>query len=110
MSDSLGAAEVNPLRQALPRTRVPEPCAVVLFGATGDLAHRKLVPALYHLMRGGNLPGEFAVVGFARRDWSDDDLRSEYEKTLSKTLGADFAGFWPEFASHLAFASGTFDG
>ena len=42
MSDSLGVAEANPLRQALPRTRVPEPCAVVLFGTTGDLAHRKL--------------------------------------------------------------------
>jgi len=109
MTDSLGAAETNPLRQALPRTRVPEPCAVVLFGTTGDLAHRKLMPALYHLARGGNLPGEFAIVGFARRDWSDDDLRLEFEKSLSKTLGPDFASAWPQFASHLVFVPGTFD-
>ena len=110
MTDSLGIAEANPLRQSLRRTRVPEPCAVVLFGATGDLAHRKLMPALYHLSRGGHLPGEFAVVGFARRDWSDDDLRAEFEKSMSKSLGSDFAEFWPQFASHVVFVPGTFDG
>jgi glucose-6-phosphate 1-dehydrogenase len=110
MTDSQGALEANPLRQALPRTRVPDPCAVVLFGATGDLAHRKLVPALYRLARAGHLPGEFAVVGFARRDWSDDDLRGEFQKSLSKSLGADFGeGPWAQFANHLVFAPGTFD-
>jgi glucose-6-phosphate 1-dehydrogenase len=109
MSDSMGVAEANPLREALPRTRVPDPCAVVLFGATGDLAHRKLMPALYHLARGGHLPGEFAIVGFARRDWSDDDLRGEYQKSLAKSVGSDFPEFWPQFASHVVFASGTFD-
>ena len=81
MSDPASLPETNPLRQALPRTQVPEPCAVVLFGATGDLAHRKLVPALFQLAQGGNLPSECAIVGFARRDWTDDDLRAEYEKT-----------------------------
>ena len=81
-ADSL--PETNPLREGLPRTRVSEPCAIVLFGATGDLAHRKLVPALFQLARGGNLPSECAIVGFARRDWTDDDLRAEYEKTLAK--------------------------
>ena len=58
MSETTGVAEANPLRQGLPRTRVPDPCAIVLFGATGDLTHRKLVPALYHLDQGGHLPGE----------------------------------------------------
>jgi glucose-6-phosphate 1-dehydrogenase len=109
MTDSMGATEVNPLRQALPRTRAPEPCTVVLFGSTGDLAHRKLMPALYHLGRGGNLPGEFAVVAYARRDWTDDIVRDEYKKTLSETLGKDFTDFWPEFANHLVFVPGTFD-
>ena len=47
MPEPTSVTESNPLRQALPRTRVPEPCAIVLFGATGDLAHRKLVPALF---------------------------------------------------------------
>src|SRR5438309_1560085 len=53
MSESTVIAESNPLRQALPRARVPDPCAIVLFGATGDLTHRKLVPALYHLDHDG---------------------------------------------------------
>ena len=60
MPESNTLPETNPLREALPRTRVSDPCAVVLFGATGDLAHRKLVPALFQLARGGNLPSECA--------------------------------------------------
>lgn len=109
MTEPSGNVEANPLRQALPRTRVPEPCAVVLFGVTGDLTHRKLVPALYHLARGGNLPSEFAIVGFARRDWTDEQLRAELEKSLAKDGGEEFKQSWPQFASHIVFASGTFD-
>ena len=101
----------NPLRQSLPRTRVPEPCAVVLFGATGDLTHRKLVPALYHLARGGNMPTDYAVLGFARRDWSDDFFRDDLGKSLKEEAGGDgeFDQLWPQFANHLAFTPGSFD-
>ena len=109
MADATSVTESNPLRQALPRARVPEPCAIVLFGSTGDLAHRKLVPALYHLARAGNLPSECAIVGFARRDWTDDDLRADYEKSLVKNGGSDFREIWPQFASRLVFTPGTFD-
>ena len=109
MPEPTSVTESNPLRQALPRARVPEPCAIVLFGSTGDLAHRKLMPALFNLARGGNLPSECAIVGFARRDWTDDDLRADYEKTLSKNGGSDFREIWPQFASRLVFAPGTFD-
>ena len=109
MPEPTTAIDSNPLRQALPRARVPEPCAVVLFGSTGDLAHRKLVPALYHLARAGNLPTECAIVGFARRDWTHEDLRADYEKTLAKEGGADFPEIWPQFASRILFAPGTFD-
>jgi len=111
MSESSSIAEANPLRQALPRAQVPEPCAVVLFGATGDLAHRKLVPALFQLARGGNLPSECAIVGYARRDWADADLRAEYETTLAKSNSGDpdFRAVWDQFASRLFFAPGTFD-
>jgi glucose-6-phosphate 1-dehydrogenase len=109
MRESSDLAEPNPLREGLPRTRVSEACAVVLFGATGDLAHRKLVPALFQLARGGNLPSEFAIVGFARREWTDADLRADYEKTLATTSGADFLEVWPQFANHLVFSPGTFD-
>jgi glucose-6-phosphate 1-dehydrogenase len=100
----------NPLRQALPRAQAPQPCAIVLFGATGDLAHRKLVPALYRLYHGGNLPTECAIVGYGRRDWSDDDLREEYKKSFPDSeKGSDFEQIWPQFASRLVFAAGTFD-
>ncbi|WP_165227261.1 glucose-6-phosphate dehydrogenase [Aquisphaera insulae] len=102
-------ADSNPLRQSLPRAQAPEPCAVVLFGATGDLAHRKLVPALYNLARGGNLPNECAIVGFARRDWTDDDLRAEYQKVLEEEGGPDFQEIWPQFATRIVFSPGTFD-
>jgi glucose-6-phosphate 1-dehydrogenase len=81
----------------------------VLFGATGDLAHRKLVPALFQLARGGNLPSESAIVGFARRDWADDDLRADYEKSLSTGGGPDFREVWQEFAQRIVFSPGTFD-
>jgi glucose-6-phosphate 1-dehydrogenase len=109
MAESTPALETNPLRQALPRTHVPEPCSIVLFGATGDLAHRKLVPALFQLARGGNLPSECAIVGFARRDWTDADLRAEYAKSMSKEGGPDFEKLWSGFAERLFFSPGTFD-
>ena len=98
----------NPLRAYLPRTRVPDPCAVVLFGATGDLTHRKLAPALYRLAMEGQLPSEYAIVGFARRDWSDDDFRKELETSLAKEIGGDFARTWPQFAAHVVYCKGEF--
>ena len=60
-------------------------------------------------MRGGNLPSEYAIVGFARRDWTDGDLRSAYEQTLSKSGGADFQEVWQQFANRIVFSPGTFD-
>jgi glucose-6-phosphate 1-dehydrogenase len=104
-----GKAEANPLRQGLPRTQVPDPCAVVLLGATGDLTHRKLVPALYHLARGGNLPAEYAIVGFARRDWTDEKLRDELASSMKPDGDPEFDRLWPEFAGHIVFSPGTFD-
>src|SRR5216684_4496929 len=66
----------NPLREGLPRPRTAPPCAMVIFGATGDLARRKLVPALYNLARAGHLPAGFSVVGFARSAGEDAGFRA----------------------------------
>ena len=66
--------EVNPLREGLSSRAMPQPCAVVIFGATGDLTHRKLVPALYNLAADGALPPAVSVVGFARRDKTRRDI------------------------------------
>jgi glucose-6-phosphate 1-dehydrogenase len=75
---------VNPLLQGLAGRAMPEPCSVVIFGATGDLTHRKLVPALYNLAADGDLPPGLSVVGFARRDKTDDIFRTELETAAKK--------------------------
>jgi glucose-6-phosphate 1-dehydrogenase len=54
--------------------RIAGPCAVIVFGVTGDLARKKLMPAIYDLANRGLLPAAFALVGFARRDWADEDF------------------------------------
>src|ERR1035437_5489558 len=67
---------LSPTTVATPATqqpeRTPDPCIVVIFGASGDLTKRKLLPALYHLEQGGLLPANFAVVGVARRPLQDE--------------------------------------
>jgi glucose-6-phosphate 1-dehydrogenase len=93
----------NPLRQNLPMARTPDPCAIVLFGATGDLTARKLVPALHASAMQGGLPAEYEIVGFARRDWSDDFFRKTMRDAMPK------AQAWDEFAQHLSFVQGNFD-
>ena len=67
----------NPLGDELRATRAAKPCVLVIFGATGDLTKRKLVPSLMGLAKDGLLPPGFAVVGFARRAWSDEGFRTE---------------------------------
>ena len=76
--------KVNPLREGLSTRAVPQPCSVVIFGATGDLTHRKLIPALYNLAADGELPPAVAVIGFARREKTDDEFRKELEEATRK--------------------------
>ena len=66
----------NPLREGLREQRMPEPCAMVIFGASGDLTQRKLVPALYSLALRPPAAARFAVVGVARRPMADDEFRA----------------------------------
>ncbi len=72
----------NPLAEQGMTNRVSEPCIMVIFGATGDLTARKLVPALYNLTRENQLPSQFACVGFARRPKSHEDFRAEMKKAV----------------------------
>src|SRR5205809_7854705 len=76
--------QMNPLREGLSTRAVPQPCSIVIFGATGDLTHRKLLPALYNLAADGELPPAVTVIGFARRPKSDDDFRKEMEEAVKK--------------------------
>ncbi len=72
----------NPLREGLRLERMPDPACLVLFGATGDLAHRKVVPALYQLWRTNLLPHEFMLVAVARRPYDDETFRTEIGTAL----------------------------
>ena len=78
MSDCATASTTwqNPLRDKRDKRmpRIAGPCSVVIFGVTGDLARKKLMPAIYDLANRGLLPPSFALVGFARRDWADEDF------------------------------------
>jgi glucose-6-phosphate 1-dehydrogenase len=84
MNRVLDQPEVNPLREGISARAVPQPCTIVIFGATGDLTHRKLVPALYNLAADGDLPPAVAIVGFARRKKSDEEFRRDLEEATRK--------------------------
>src|SRR5215210_1122883 len=77
-------ASTNPLREGLRTELTAEPCVVVIFGATGDLTHRKLMPALYNLGLERRLPAGTALVGFARRPWGDDGFRSRMFEAIKE--------------------------
>src|SRR5260370_37942807 len=79
----------HPLREGLPRPRTAPPCAMVIFGATGDLTRRKLVPELYNLARAGHLPAEFGVVGFARSAGEDAAVREELRAGVADVSRAE---------------------
>jgi glucose-6-phosphate 1-dehydrogenase len=101
--------EQNPLRAGLRLRRNPEPAAMVIFGAAGDLALRKLFPSLYRLHRDGSLPGAFSILGVARRPWSEEDFRGEIRQALEEFLGEPVEPhFWDGFAERLFFESGSF--
>jgi glucose-6-phosphate 1-dehydrogenase len=92
----------NPLRVGLRQERVISPQCLVIFGASGDLTHRKLVPALFELFRQRRLPSEFAVLGCARRPWSDEEFRQKMEAAMSKVIADDPAA-WRNFAPCLFY-------
>jgi glucose-6-phosphate 1-dehydrogenase len=99
----------NPLREGLSSKAVPQPCAIVIFGATGDLTHRKLIPALYNIAADGELPPAVAVIGFARRPKTDDEFRAEMEeatRNFSRQTVRD--EIWDGFAKSLFYHQSEF--
>ena len=86
-------------------SRTPEPFTLVIFGASGDLTKRKLMPAVYRLHRQGRLPPAFAVVGFARSAMSDDGFREEMRSAVSESSQDDTLdeATWSEFAAKLHY-------
>ncbi len=84
MSKTSETQQTNPLREGLATRAVPQACTVVIFGATGDLTMRKLIPALYNIAADGELPPALTVVGFARRPKTDEQFRKEQEEATRK--------------------------
>src|SRR5215212_4751409 len=74
----------NPLLDGLRIEPIPEPAALVIFGASGDLTRRKLLPALYRLARGQRLPTRFAVIGVARSAMTDEEFRTQFHASLAE--------------------------
>ncbi len=88
----------------------PDPQAIVVFGASGDLAKKKILPALYNLFVENYLPEHVVVIGFSFSDWSDDDFRANAKDAVAQfsRTGLD-AGAWERFAPMLSFIAGKFD-
>jgi glucose-6-phosphate 1-dehydrogenase len=113
MSRVAGAAQWhNPLRdkedKRLPR--IAGPCAMVLFGVTGDLAHKKVVPAIYDLANRGLLPPTFSLVGFARRDRDHDTFAQVILDDVKQHCRTPFRqAIWERLADGLRFVRGEFD-
>jgi glucose-6-phosphate 1-dehydrogenase len=102
----------NPLRDPQDRRlpRIPEPCALVIFGVTGDLARKKLIPAVYDLANRGLLPPSFAVLGFARRDWGDDDFEGLARRSAQEHARTPWREeVWARLAGNIKFVGGSFD-
>ncbi|MGH3681277.1 MAG: glucose-6-phosphate dehydrogenase [Natronosporangium sp.] len=103
---------MNPLRDPQDRRlpRIPEPCALVIFGVTGDLARKKLIPAVYDLANRGLLPPGFVVLGFARRDWDHGafaQLVREAAQQHARTQWREEV--WDRLVSCIKFVPGSFD-
>ncbi|MGI8477164.1 MAG: hypothetical protein ACR2OO_12440, partial [Thermomicrobiales bacterium] len=107
--DGESAASQNPLRIGLAQDRNPAACAMVIFGVSGDLTSRKLMPSLYDLAVRVPLPPGFSIVGISRRDWSPDDFRAEMKEAIAKGARrtVDDEG-WELFARGIFYVRGDF--
>ncbi|MFT4235368.1 MAG: glucose-6-phosphate dehydrogenase, partial [Microbacterium sp.] len=106
------AQGVNPLRDKDDRRldRIAGPSALVIFGVTGDLSRKKLMPAVYDLANRGLLPPGFALVGFARRDWDDQDFAEVVHDAVKKGARTEFREeTWEQLCRGIRFVQGEFD-
>ena len=104
--------DFNPLRLASDRrlNRIAGPSGLVIFGVTGDLSRKKLMPAVYDLANRGLLPPGFALVGFARREWEDEDFEKEVHDAVKKHARTPFdEDVWRQLSQGIRFVQGDFD-
>ncbi len=102
----------NPLRDKRDKRmpRIAGPCGVVIFGVTGDLSRKKLMPAIYDLANRGLLPPSFALVGFARREWADQDFSKIVYDAVKEHARTPFRQeVWDRLSEGFRFVQGSFD-
>ncbi|GAA2811099.1 glucose-6-phosphate dehydrogenase [Crossiella cryophila] len=102
----------NPLRDPRDKRlpRIAGPCGLVIFGVTGDLSRKKLMPAIYDLANRGLLPPGFALTGFARRDWANQDFEQVVYEAVKQHARTPFRqSVWDQLAEGCRFVQGTFD-
>ncbi len=112
MSPTKISSDHNPLRDARDRRlpRIAGPCGLVIFGVTGDLARKKLMPAVYDLTNRGLLPPGFALTGFARRDWETQDFAQIVHDSVKEHARTPFReATWRQLAEGIRFVQGSFD-
>jgi glucose-6-phosphate 1-dehydrogenase len=111
--DEFGTDSVNPLRDPADRRlpRVPQPCALVIFGIGGDLSRKKLIAAVYDLANRGLLPTDFVMVGFSRADWPGGGTFEQITRKAAKEhcRTAWNEEVWKRLFSNTRFVEGSFD-
>jgi len=99
----------NLLTAGIQETLFPQPCTLVIFGGSGDLAHRKLLPAIYNLALDGVLPTNFAVVGFAMDEYDDVSFRARAKDGIEKFSRRPLVpAHWPDYERSLFYVKGSF--
>src|SRR3954469_10011114 len=98
---AVSAADIDRERaRALPR---PDPHVIVLFGATGDLARRKLIPGLFHLEQVGLMPEDYRIVGASLDELDDDGFRKHVKDALGEFCRMDVEEHWKAFSERLSY-------
>jgi glucose-6-phosphate 1-dehydrogenase len=106
------SSDFNPLRLPSDRrlNRIAGPSGLIIFGVTGDLSRKKLMPAVYDLANRGLLPPGFALVGFARREWEDQDFAQVVHDAVKQYARTPFdEDVWSQLAAGIRFVQGEFD-
>ena len=100
----MATTQENPLLEGLPLAQTPEPCVLVVFGASGDLTRRKIFPALYALALRRMLPESFAILGAARSEWTDEEFREQMEAALREFARDEFReDVWDRLAAATTY-------
>jgi glucose-6-phosphate 1-dehydrogenase len=101
---------INPLREGMRVARAPAPASIIIFGATGDLSRRKLVPALYNLAHENYMPPVYNIVAFARKPHTNEEIRAEYKKAVTEFSRQEVRDqLWDSFAQNIFYIQSNLD-